>query len=182
MAGVDETRRQFDLSRGDFASEQQAGEDALAGYRGLVGLNGEASQTSAIDQLRNSPFYKQLYSNGEEAVLQNASATGGLRGGNTEHSLAGFGRDTLMQAIQQQLGNYGGLISAGTGADASIGTFGQNAVSAINDQRNQGASAKAGALLTKAGINAANWNNAGSFIEDSIKQIASGGMSGGAKF
>lgn len=171
MAGVDETRRQFDITRGDFAPYQAAGTDALASLRGLIGLNGGDQQQSAIDALKASPFYTSLYDNGEEALMANASATGGLRGGNTQGALADFGRDTLMQTIMQQLSNYGGLVGVGAGAAESVGNFGANAVASMNANRNQGAAAQAGAALTRGGINAQNWNNAGGFLDSIASSI-----------
>lgn len=175
MKGVAETARQFDLTRADFAPEQQAGNDALAKMRALLGLDGAEGQQAEIDALRGSPLYQSLYRNGEEATLANASATGGLRGGNAQHSLYNLGEDTLSSVIASQLSNYGGLVGVGVGADGAVGNFGANAVAQQNELRNQGAGAKAQYQLVKGGINAQNWANAGSFLDDTIKSFIPGG-------
>src|SRR5690606_2203704 len=78
MQGVRETARQFDVTRQDFAPYQQAGVRALDRFGDLLGLNGREDQQREIDLLRASPLYKSLYGSGEEAILANASATGGL--------------------------------------------------------------------------------------------------------
>ena len=94
---------QYATTAGNYAPYQAGGTAAFRQYGDLLGLNGGDVQGSAIEALRNSPYFKSLYGQGQEAVLQNASATGGLRGGNTEHSLYDLGEQTLAQTIQQQL-------------------------------------------------------------------------------
>src|SRR5436190_12435694 len=97
--GIEEQRRQFDVTSGYFEPYRQQGQQALGQYGDLLGTGGGAAQQAAIEQLRQSPFYQSLYRNGEESVLQNASATGGLRGGNTERSLYELGEDTLARTL-----------------------------------------------------------------------------------
>lgn len=79
------------------------------------------SQTAAFDALKNSPVYQSLFHNGEQTVLADAAATGGLRGGNTQRSLYNLGTDTLSQVIQQQIANLSGLSSLGENAAAKVG-------------------------------------------------------------
>ena len=158
---IAEQRRQFDLTRGDFASEQRLGEDAIGGFRGLIGLDGADAQQAAIDQLQQSPLFTSLLRNGQDAILANASATGGLRGGNTQDFLSRQASDTLSAVIRQQLGDYSGAIGIGMGSDQAIGNFGASAVESINAARNAGANAQAQAALVRGGVNAGNWNNVG---------------------
>lgn len=179
MAGLDETRRQFDLTRGDFASEQLLGEDSIRNFRGLVGLDGAEAQQSQIDMLRESPLYQSLFNNGRDTILASASATGGLRGGNVQDGLSRFGADTLSSVIQQQLGNYGGGIGIGMGSDQAIGGFGERAVASMNDSRNFGAGARAQGALVRGGINAQNWNNFGGYLDDAVAAAAGAGGGGG---
>lgn len=163
------------MTRADFASEQQLGEDAIGGFRGLFGLDGAEAQQAQIDQLRQSPLYQSLYRNGLEATAAAGSATGGLRGGNQQAAFYNLGEDTLSNVIQQQLAGYGGAIGIGMGSDSAIGQFGQNAVNSQNQLRLGGAEARANGLLTRAGINAQNWNNAGSFIDSAVSAAIPGG-------
>lgn len=154
-----------------YAPWLETGSAALGGQADLLGLNGGDEQGGAIAALQNSPLFKMLFDQGEEAILQNASATGGLRGGNTQRSLADFGADTLSKVIQQQLDRLGGL--SGQGLQAAGGGAGVNmaAGGSIADIFGQQGAARAGGLLTRGGINAANWNNAGSYIDDAMKKI-----------
>ena len=182
IKGIDETARQFDATRADFAPYQALGAGAAPHLGDLTGINGADQQQVEIDALRASPLYQSLYRNGEEALLQNASATGGLRGGNTERGLADFGSDTLSQVIQQKLAEYAGLVGIGQNASGAVGNFGAQAVGQQNDLRNQGAGAKAQYQLIKGGINARNFQNAGSFVDDIASAIAGGGAPGGTPF
>ena len=67
-----------------------AGKQALTGQQNLLGLNGNDAQTQAINTLENGSQFTGLVKQGENALLQNASATGGVRGGNTAAALAQF--------------------------------------------------------------------------------------------
>lgn len=180
--GIAETARQFDATRTDFAPATALLAPSAQKLGDLVGINGEEAMAAEIASLRESPLYQSLYRNGEEALLSNASATGGLRGGNTQRSLADFGEDTLSNVIANQISNYGGLVGIGTGAAGAVGNFGANSVAQQAALRNQGAGAKAQYQLLKGGINAANWNNAGSFLDDAIASIIGGGGGGGFSF
>ena len=147
------------------------------------GSGGIEAQQAAIDALQGSPLYTSLIRNGENALLQNASATGGLRGGNTQGALANFRADTLAQVIQQQLANLGGIANMGQGAAGSIGTFGANAATNIGNSMTQQGQALAGAALAKGGINAGIAKSIGGTANDIFGAIFPNGVSaGGIKF
>jgi len=85
---------------------------------------GAQAQQQAISQLEQSPTFQALARQGEEGILQNASATGGLRGGNVQGALAQFRPALLNQQIQQQLSTLGGISSLGQNAAAGVGNAG----------------------------------------------------------
>lgn len=181
--GIDETRRQFDITNANEAPYRDIGAKGIAGLGDLTGVNGGPQQQSAIDALKASPFYQSLFRNGLEANLQNASATGGIRGGNEVRSLADFGSDTLMQTIQQQLASLGGLANIGQNATAQTGAFGGDASAAITKLLGSIGGANASGALAKGGINASMWNNAGSFLDQAVASaIGAGAGAGGAPF
>lgn len=185
QSALDQQNAQFQQTRADFQPFQEAGTAALGQQRDLLGLNGAPSQQTQLDALKASPYYQSLFRNGQETVLQNAAATGGLRGGNTERSLADFGADTFAQTIQQQLANLGGLSGQGLNATGSVGQFGAaNSAANSNLLQSQGA-ARAGGLLTRGGISAGMFNAAGSFGDQIASAIAGGAGgfgAGGAAF
>ena len=101
------------------------GPSALQGMQGLAGLRGNAEQQAAIDQIKQSAQYNELAKQGESAILQNASATGGLRGGNVEAALAQFRPALLNQLIESQYGKLAGLTSLGSTSAENLLRLGQ---------------------------------------------------------
>lgn len=91
----------------------QAGQDALGAQSDLLGLSGPEAQAAAMEQIQSSPMFTGLVEQGENAILQNAAATGGLRGGDTQGALAQYRPQMLNQAIQQRFQNLGGITGQG---------------------------------------------------------------------
>jgi hypothetical protein len=137
--GIEEQRRQFDeiqrllapyVEAGTSAIPalqpfQEAGTDALAQQRALAGLDGPEAQQAAIAMIEGSPAFEAMTRQGEQAILQSASATGGLRGGNVQAALAQFRPQVLSQLIDQQYGRFGGLAGAGLATTQNIMQAGQ---------------------------------------------------------
>jgi len=154
-AAIGEQRRQYDTSRQDFSPFLQGGQQALSGQNGimgLLGLQGNDAQSAAIEQLKQSPGFTSLYGTGQDTILQNAAATGGLRGGNTQNSLAQFGSSLLGTVIQNQLQNLGGLVNVGSGAAGSLGTLGANSANQISGLLGQQGQAAASGILGRGAI------------------------------
>lgn len=78
------------------------------GLTGLMDFYG-GDQQGLIDQVQSSPFYSSMINQGEEAVLRNAAATGGLRSGTTQNALAQNSQNVLQGLVNQQLGGLGQL-------------------------------------------------------------------------
>lgn len=172
---IDEQRRQYDTTRSDLAPAREALAPSIGGIEDLLGLNGNDKAQSSIDALKNSPMYQSLYRNGLEANLQNASATGGIRGGNEVTSLANFGGDTLSSVIADQLSRLGGLAGLGLGGATSGAAFGAHTADAVSAALTQQGQAKASGALAIGGINNQMWNNAGSFLDSAVSAFMPGG-------
>lgn len=147
-AGIAEQRRQFEKIQQLLSPYVTVGNQALAGQQALLGIDGVASQKAAIDALQNSPQYASLLKAGENSILSNAAATGGLRGGNTQAALAQFSPALLSQVIQQQYGNLSSLSAQGQNAAAMTGSAGQTSASNISNLLQQQGAAQAGAALS----------------------------------
>ena len=111
--GVEEQRRQFDAVQKLLKPYADAGLSGLSGQQDLLGINGTAAQQAAIGNVNNSSEMQTYLQQGENAILQNASATGGLRGGNTQAALAQFRPQLLNQLINQRYQNLAGMTSLG---------------------------------------------------------------------
>lgn len=175
MAGIAETRRQFDLTRGDYAPYQGLGASAVPKFSNLAGLGTVDAQMAEIDAIKASPYYQSLFNNGRDTMLATASASGGLRGGNFQDASMRFGADTLNSAIERQLATYAGAIGIGSGATDAVSQFGERAVASQNEARNNGANAMAQSALVRGGIAAKNWQNMGSTLDSAMSAATGSG-------
>jgi hypothetical protein len=152
MAGVEEQRRQFDKLVELMAPYVAAGEGGMAGQQALVGLKGPEAQQQAISALEQSPEFASLIQQGENALLQQASATGGLRGGNTQAALAQFRPQILSALIEQQYGRLGGLTKIGQASAAGQAAAGMETGSNVANLLQQGGAAQAGAAIAAGSV------------------------------
>jgi hypothetical protein len=113
------------VSMDSLAPYTEVGPDALAKQRAIAGLDGYDAQQQAISNIEQSPLYQAQLRQGEEAMLQNASATGGLRGGNVQAALAQFRPQMLSQEIENQYSRLGGLTALGQTTSQNIAQLGQ---------------------------------------------------------
>lgn len=162
--GVEEQRRQFDAVQKLLKPYADAGLSGLSGQQDLLGINGMSAQQAAIGNINNSAEMQTYLQQGENAILQNASATGGLRGGNTQAALAQFRPQLLNQLINQRYQNLAGMTSLGQNAAAGTGNAGMQAASNISSLYQQSGAAQAGAALAHGQANANMWNSVGSTI------------------
>jgi hypothetical protein len=146
-AGAAEQRRQFEAISEMMAPYVTAGGEALAAQQTLAGLGDPAAQQAAIAQLQAGPQFQALTQQGEEALLQQAAATGGLRGGDIQGALAQFRPQMLSQLIESQYGKLGGLTGVGLQAAGTQAGAGQASASNIARLLEQQGAATAGGQL-----------------------------------
>ena len=132
QSGIDEQRAAREEMRALLDPYVKAGTPALQGLMDIAGLGTDQSQQQAITQQEQSPLFQALFAQGEDAILQNASATGGLRGGDVQGALAQFRPEMLNQVIAQQYGRLGGLTQLGQNAAAGVGSSGITSASNIS--------------------------------------------------
>ena len=124
-----------------------AGGPALEAQMGALGLRGSEAQQAYVSQQEQSPLFQALAGQGEEAILQNASATGGLRGGNVQGALAQFRPALLNQFLTQQYDRLGGMTQLGQNSAAGVGAAGMQSATSIADLLGQAGAARAGSAL-----------------------------------
>lgn len=139
QAGIEEQRRQFDKVQELLRPYSMAGEKALGGLepfaaagapaleqqQALLGLRGPEAERAAIERIKGGETFQALAGQGEEALLQRASATGGLRGGNIQGALAQFRPALLSSLIDQQYGRLGGMTALGVETTGNLARLGQ---------------------------------------------------------
>ena len=122
---------------------------SLQAQQDLLGLNGNAAQGNAVKGVQNGASFQAQLAAGENSIRQNASATGGLRGGNTQAALAQFSPQLLAQALQQQYMNLGGLTQLGQNSATNTAMAGQNTANAITGINTQLGASNAGNALAQ---------------------------------
>lgn len=116
----------FARGEGYFDPYQQAGQQALGQQAALSGAQGQEAFNQAYT---DSPYMRFLQEQGEQGVIRNAAAMGGLGGGNVQKELSRFNQGLAGQGLQQQIQNLGALsgqgLSAAGGAGQLAGQGGQ---------------------------------------------------------
>lgn len=144
----------------------------------VQGTDANTAQAAAIERIKSGSQFEELAQQGEYGILSNASATGGLRGGNTQGVLAQYRPAMLQMLIDKQLANLGGIAASGQNAAAGVGTAATNAGRDIGISIGErGAAAAGGALGRAEGV-----NTMLSGITGALGQFSgqSGGMPAGA--
>lgn len=183
QAGIDEQRRQNEAIQQLLAPYVQAGSGALGAYspyqqagagalptlqqyaqagapaleqqQALIGLRGPEAQRQAIAGIEGGQQFQAMSRQGENALLQNASATGELRGGNIQGALAEFRPQLLSRLIDQQYGRLGGLAATGGTVAQNLASGGLSATGELA-RIGQASAAGVGTAGTQTGANIAN--------------------------
>jgi hypothetical protein len=174
-----EFSNQRDQDRVAYAPFTEGGSAGLSSLLDLLGINGPEAQQRAMGIVQSSPALASVIRNGEESVLQNASATGGLRGGDTQRGLADFRSDAFAQELERQIGRLGGISNMGLQAVGGASGAGQNSTRSIADILGQQGQVRAGGILTRGGISSSMWNNGGAFLDDAVNKVLSMFTGGG---
>lgn len=146
-AGIAEQRAAREELRRLLTPYVEAGTPALQAQMGALGLRGPEEQAAFVAQQEQSPIFQALARQSEEAMLQQASATGGLRGGNIQGALAQFRPQLLNQFLEQQYSRLGGLTTLGQQSAAGVGSAGMQTAGSISDLLAQAGAARAGTAL-----------------------------------
>jgi hypothetical protein len=149
QAGIEEQRRQFNKVQELLKPYTEAGVPALEAQQAFLGLKGPEAERAAIERIQGGQTFQALQQQGENALLQNASATGGLRGGNLQGALAQFRPALLSNLIEQQYGRLGGLTTLGQNAAAGTGAAAQTMGTNVTNLLGQQGAAAAGAEIAQ---------------------------------
>jgi hypothetical protein len=153
-----------------------AGAPALQRQQALAGTLGAQAQREQIELINSSPIFRAQITEGEKAILQNESATGGLRGGNVQAALAKFRPAMLNAEIERTYGRLGGLTQLGAQTEMNVAQLGQagaarqaaaglQTAATIGNLGGQMGAAQAGGILGQAGAY-------GNFLSGAIPQAA----------
>ena len=156
---IEEQRRQFAEVQRLLAPYVGAGTTALSQQMALIGSSGADAQQAAINAIQAGPEFGALTSAGEEAILAQGAATGGLRGGNVQAALAKFRPEILSGLINQQYSRLGGLTEIGANAAARQASAGTTLGTNIGNLYGQIGASQAGAALARGNATANMFGN-----------------------
>lgn len=156
QAGIGRQEEQFasilellgpSIEGGDLARQQQ-----LA----LLGLLGPEAQQAAQTQFTDSPGQQFIRERQQRALTRNASAIGGLGGGNIRTALQEQAAGFAAQDFGNQFNRLGGIAGLGQQAATNLGQFGQastqNITNLLTQQGQAGASGVLGAQQANTGL------------------------------
>lgn len=139
--GVDELRRQFDLTRSDLAPWRTAGATAIG--EGAKMLQPGYDYTA-------SPGYQFRFSEGQRAVDSGAASRGRLMSGGTIKDEMRFGQGLAAQDFNDQFNRQMAIASGGQQAATSGAQLGQQSAGGIADLYTQMGNAKASGYIGQA--------------------------------
>ena len=146
-AGIEEQRRQFDITQEQFQPFREAGVGALEQQQALLGLTGQEAQQQAFAGIEQSPGQQFLQRRAQRNLLRNTAAIGGLGGGNVRSALVEQGVGFAQQDLQNQFARLGQLAGQGQAATTSVGQFGAQTSGNIAGLQQAGGQARASGIL-----------------------------------
>jgi hypothetical protein len=169
---IDANADQFTQMKAMVQPYADAGYDSLTAQLDLIGQNGPEAQQKAIDAIQNDPNARALAVQGEQGILANASATGGLRGGNIQAALAQFRPQLLQSMINDRYTKLQGITQLGQAAAAQ-----QASASLANGQQTANlltgiGNAQAQGLIGAGAANAAGYNAIGGAFSGAANNFA----------
>ena len=144
---IEESARQFDITRASLERFEEPGVRALGQQQALLGLSGQDEQQAAFAAFNESPGQAFLRERAERSLVRQAGALGGLGGGNVRSELARQGVGFAQQDFQNQFGRLGQLAGQGQAAATNIGQFGQQAIGQQGQFRTAGSEARASGIF-----------------------------------
>lgn len=197
-------KKEFDTTTANEAPYLSAGNNSLAALmQGLgLGTNTPGSQAKGVGygsltapfnpaNLQNTPGYQFQMSQGLQALLDSATATGGVGGGNTLKAITQYGQGLAGTTFQQQFADYTAqqqqqfgelqtLAGSGQNAAAQLGALGNQSASTIGNDITSGAAAKAAGTVGAAKAFSSGVGSAGSnFLLAQLLGGAGGGFNAG---
>jgi len=110
--------KMFGISKGLMDPFREAGLTGMEQMMALGGMSGPDAQREAMQGIQDSPEYDMLMDQSRQGLLSGASATGGLRGGNTQRAMAELSPNLLMGLADRNYNRLTGLTNIGQASAA----------------------------------------------------------------
>lgn len=159
-----EIRRQFDAVQSLMKPYVDKGYVSLDSQADLLGMNGQDKQRAAIQSIQDSPEMAALTQQGEAGILANASATGGLRGGDVQSALGQFRPALLSQLIGERFNKLGQITQYGQASAAGTASAATTAGGQISGAIMNNGGVQANAALASGAAQAGMYNSIGNSL------------------
>ena len=105
---------------GSAQGEIDIGNQGLENQAALAGLRGNAAQGAAFNNYQQSPGQQFLQQQGERTLMRNASAMGGIGGGNIRRELVRYGQGMAAQDFGNQFNRGQQVLSSQQGSASNL--------------------------------------------------------------
>ena len=174
-------QKEFNTTTANEAPYLAAGNNSLAALMQSLGLGpgGGGVGTGVLNKpfnptnLQNTPGYQWQFGQGEQALLNAKTATGGVGGGNTLQALVGYGQGMASTEYQQALQNYMAQQQQSFGQLQTLAGSGQNAAAQLGSLGNQSAATIGNDLTSGAAATAAGQVGSANAINNGISGVSS---------
>lgn len=162
-AAIAEQRRQYDLTRADFAPWRQAGGAAITAGSAMLqpGYN-----------YTTSPGYQFRFGEGQRAIESSAASRGMLMSGGTLKDLVRFGQGVAADDFNDQFNRQMAVAAGGQQANTTTANLGQASAANIGNLLTQQGNARASGYVGQANA----WTNA---LQGLASLVPGGGFGGG---
>ena len=141
----------------------------------VEGISAEEAQRQAFARFTDSPGQQFLRERGQQALLRNAAAIGGLGGGRVREALQQQGIGFAQQDLQNRLARLAAMSGQGQAVTQNVAQLGAQQAANIGNLMQTGAQAQAGGILGAGAAQARFANQASGILAG---QAASGGFGG----
>lgn len=159
---TEEQRRQFDKMQELMKPYVEGGASAFQQQLAMSGALGAGARYQAQNAIMHDPAFQHKQKVAEQALLANASATGGLRGGNTQMALAELAPGMLADEMSQRYNMLGGISQMGQNSAAGVGSAGMNMASNIGNNAMAAGNAIGQNYVNQGNLAAQRYNTIGS--------------------
>lgn len=171
---LEEQKRQFDLTRSDFAPYRETGTNALAELGrnfgiGREGLLSEDEMTAARERFKATPGYDFRFEEGIRALDRSAAAKGKLRGGGYGRELTRYGQGIAADEYGTYTNALSRLAGIGQSATGSTAAAGQASANAMSNIYQTGASQQGNALMNSATARASGYAGVGNAVSGGVE-------------
>lgn len=147
LAGIPIQQQAFAGAERDIRPSIGVGQAALGSQAALAGLGPPGAQEAAFQQISESPGQRFIRERSQRNLLRNASAIGGLGGGNIRSALVEQGAGFALQDIEGQRQQLGQLSGRGLVAGTTLAQLGQQTAGSVADLQQAEAAARASGIL-----------------------------------